>query len=207
MKIKTILTPVSELLVLSPKSTAKEAVKIIDENGFLSLPVVDGTDFNGFLSKQFVYEEFFKQDALSFDDFMNKPVSEFLKMKVDVVDESLLIEDAANIFFNEKVRFLPVNKEGKFIGILTQKALFKVLTKVYGLKDPKIVLYTDDFKGTLAKITEVISKNGGNITNIVHTDAEVMGLQEINIRLKTDDVKSIVKKLDERGFKVNQVIE
>lgn len=208
MRIRSILTPVKDLTVLSTEDTAKKAVDLMEAEGFLSLPVVEGKTFIGFLSRQFIYETYFKEKQTDFEEFLSRPVKAFIHNRIDVVKENILIEEAADIFFNNKVRFIPVvNDQDEFIGIITQKALFGVITKIYGLNDTKISIVTDDFKGTLAKITETISKHGGNITNIVHLDTEVMGLREISIRLTAEDTDLIVKKIEEKGFKVKEYIK
>ena len=208
MRIRAIMTPVNKLIVLSTADSAGKALELIEENGFLSLPVVQERQFIGFLSKQFIYETYFKENHADFETFLKRPVKEFIHNRVECVKQTLLVEEAADIFFKNKVRFLPVvNDLDEFIGILTQKSLFGVITKVYGLKDPKLSILTDDFKGTLAKISEIISKNGGNITNIALFDTEVMGIQEISVRIIGKDIHFIAKKLEDRGFKVRDIVE
>ena len=59
MRVKAIMMPFSKLACISVENTVEEAMKIIDEQGLLSLPVVDGQQFVGVLSKQFLFEEFF----------------------------------------------------------------------------------------------------------------------------------------------------
>ncbi len=208
MRVRAIMTPVKELTVLKPSDSAKKAIELIEENGFLSLPVTENKKFIGFLSKQFIYDMFFKSDQTDLRGFLKKPVSDFIHNKVAPVTPDLLIEEAAEIFFKDKLRFIPVVGDGEeFLGIVTQNALFGILTKIYGLHDPKISILTDDFKGVLTKIAETISKNGGNITNIALLDTEVMGIQEISIRLEGADIDKIVKKLEEKGFKVREYMK
>ena len=129
MLIRSLLTPVNKLTTLGLIDTVKSAIDIIEENGFLSLPVTDDDKFIGFLSKQYVYEKFFESGEKDFEAFLQKPVSDFAYMKVEPVKDTLFIEEAADIFLNQQVRFLPVvNDFGKFLGIVTQKALFRVIT-------------------------------------------------------------------------------
>lgn len=208
MRVRAIMTPAKELTVLQPTDSAKSAIQLIEENGFLSLPVVENKIFVGFLSKQFIYDTFFKSGTNDIQAFLEKPVGDFIFDKIDAVTPDLLIEQAADIFFKNKIRFIPVvGDQNEFLGIVTQNALFGILTKIYGLHDPKISILTDDFKGVLTKIAETISKNDGNITNIALLDTEVMGIQEISIRLEGKDIDKIVKKLEEKGFKVREFVK
>lgn len=207
MLVRSIVTPASELMTVSTKDLAKTAFEMIENNGFLSLPVVDEKKFVGFLSKQFIYDEFFASKTGDLEVFLEKPVGDFINEKVVTVSEDLSVEEAADIFFNNKIRFIPVvDSYDNFVGIITQKALFRIITKIYGLKDPKIVVLMDDFKGLLAKLTETISKNGANIVNIANIDTEVMGLQEVSVRVECDDLDKLVEKLKEKGYKIKEVI-
>lgn len=208
MKVRAIMVPVNELTVLKPNDTAKYAIELIEKNGFLSLPVAENKTFIGFLSKQFIYDTFFKEEHQDIQEFLSRPVSSFIHNRVEPVRPDLFIEQAADIFFKNKVRFIPVvNDREEFLGIITQNALFGVLTKIYGINNSKISIYTDDFKGVLSKIAEIISKNNGNISNIALIDTEVMGIQEISIRVESDDTDKIVRKLEEKGFKVREYIK
>lgn len=207
MLIRSIIMPANKLITLSTKDTAQKAIQTIEENGFLSLPVFEDKKFVGFLSKQFVYDEFFKSGDMDYNKFFQKPVSEFITTPLEAVKDSTPVEEAAEIFFKSKVRFLPVvDSDDRFLGILTQKVLFDVIINVFGLKDAKLVILASDFSGVIAKISEIIYKNGANITNIVQMDTGVMEIKEILIRLECDNLEKIVEKLKSNGIKVREYI-
>ena len=210
MLIKPIILPVNKLTVLSPEDTAQKAIQIIEDNGFLSLPVVEGKKFVGFLSKQFIYDEFFKSGETDYNKFFQKKVSEFIVNPLEAVKDSTPVEEAAEMFFESKIRFLPVvDSNNEFVGILTQKALFDIITRVFGLQDAKIVILSSDFSGVIAKISEIIYKYGANITNIVQMDTGLMEVREISIRVDCESAKDLDKladKLKNNGIKVREVV-
>lgn len=207
MLIRPIILPINKLITLSTKDTAENAIRTIEENGFLSLPVLDEKKFVGFLSKQFIYDEFFKSGETDYNKFFQKTVGEFITTPLEVVKDSTPVEKAAEIFFKSKVRFLPVvDNDDKFLGILTQKALFDVIIKVFGLQDAKLVILSSDFSGVIAKISEIIHKHGANITNIVQMDTGLMEIKEILIRLNCDNLEKLVEKLKNNGIKVRQFV-
>ncbi|MBP1925076.1 acetoin utilization protein AcuB [Sedimentibacter acidaminivorans] len=207
MLIRSIIMPANKLITLSTKDTAQKAVQTIEENGFLSLPVFEDKKFVGFLSKQFVYDEFFKSGETDYNKFFQKPVAEFITTPLEALKDSTPVEEAAEIFFKSKVRFLPVvDSDDRFLGILTQKVLFDIIIKVFGLKDAKLVILASDFSGVIAKISEIIYKNGANITNIVQMDTGVMEIKEISIRLEGDGLEKIVEKLKNNGVKIREFI-
>ena len=203
MKVKAIMTHASKLTLLSPSDTAKNAIDAINKKGILSLPVIDGKKFVGFLSKQFVYETYFSEKVSDITSFLERPVTTFMHNKIEPISPNLPIEQAAKIFFENNVRFIPViNEQEEFVGIVTQKVIFGLLTKIYGLEDPKIVVNTNDVKGILSKVTDIIARNGGNITNIVLLDTSVKGVQQISIRVTGKDINKIRTKIKENGYQL-----
>lgn len=207
MLIRPLVTGINQLATVEITDTAEKAIRLIDEKGFLSIPVVDGKEFVGFLSKQYVYDEFFKSGVDSLNEFLKAPVSQFIKLKIEAVKDSIPVEEAAQLFFKNKMRFLPVvDNNGKFVGILTQKALFDIVVQMLGVEDAKLVIFSSDYTGSLARISEIISKHGANITNIAKFDTGTMGIQEICIRLEGDNLETLVEKLKSHGINVREFV-
>ncbi len=207
MRINTILQKVDDLDTISVDDTVGYALSIIEDKGLLSLPVVEKRKFIGILSRQFVYESYFKEDGGAKDVFLNRQVREFMKTTVPSVNQDdMLVEEAASMFFeNNKLRFIPVvDDQQEFMGIVTKKAILNRFQAIYGLHEPRLVIYIYDFKGKLAKITDIIAKAGGNIKNIVQADTEVLGLQEITMRIQSKNIKKVVKSLGSHGFDVRE---
>ncbi|QUH28869.1 CBS domain-containing protein [Vallitalea guaymasensis] len=210
MNIGTIIKKAEELNTISIDDTLGKGLKIIEENDLLSLPVVEGKKFIGILSRQYVYETYFKEDGGDKKEFLERKVKEFMKTKVPSVDDlKMLVEEAAAMFFaNNKLRFIPVvNEDEELLGIITKKAILERFRFIYGMNEPRLVIYIYDFKGKLAKITDIIAKAGGNIRNIVQADTEVLGLQEITLRVKANDIRKVVKSLNSHGFEVREFRE
>ena len=126
MRVKAIMMPFSKLACISVENTVEETMKIIDEQGLLSLPVVDGQQFVGVLSKQFLFEEFFRNYTGTREEFAQRKVMEFMKTRIETIGENTRIEEAAAMFITSKVRFIPItNEQNKLLGIVTQQAVFK----------------------------------------------------------------------------------
>ena len=63
MITRTIMTPEHQLIKLSPKQTLEEGLKIISDNSFLSLPVVEDKKFLGVLHAKNILEDLFLKRA------------------------------------------------------------------------------------------------------------------------------------------------
>lgn len=203
MKVKTIMIPFPELKSVSVDNTLREALQIIEDNQLFSMPVVDGKKFIGVLSKRYVYETYFKEFEGTKEEFLDKKVIELMKTRLETISVEKPIEEAALMFINSKVRFIPVtNEKEELVGIVTQQAIFKQYQKIFGSKKDTFVVVTYDFKGVLARISEIIARHGGNIKNIVQIDTETIGLQEIFITVEGKDFDKVVKALIKNGFDV-----
>ncbi len=208
MLVKAIMIPFNQLQCLSVENTLEEALNIIEENRLLSLPVVNGKKFVGILSKENMYEEYFKNyEALSKLDFLNKKVKDLAKTKIMTINQDVPIEDAAAIFITSKYRFIPiVDDKDDLAGIVTHQSIFKQYQKIFGERVNVLTIYTSNFKGTIAKMTDTIAKAGGNIKNIVQIDTNVMNLQEIYLSIECEDFDKIVMALKKNGFNVRTAI-
>jgi acetoin utilization protein AcuB len=203
MKVKAIMIPFIDLKCISVDNTIEEALAIIDEHQLLSMPVVDKRRFVGALSKQHVFEEYFRNYTGSKEEYLARKVSELMKIKLVSVAEDTPIEEAAAMFIASKFRFIPVlSKTEELVGIVTQQAIFKEYQKLFGKDYDTFTIYSYDYKGTLAKIAETIAKHDANIKNIVIINTETMGLQEFFVRVECNDFDEVVKALTKKGFDV-----
>jgi len=209
MRVKHVLLPLKKLVTISADDTLGHALDLIEKYGYLSLPVLEGDEFLGVLSRKFIYECFFKSEETDRDTYLQRSVRGLMKTKMPVINENAIIEKAVEKFSRDNLRFLPVvNDEGQFVGIVTHKAIFQEFMKAFGFRDFRIVIGIFDFKGRLAKLTEVISKSGGNISSIVQMDTEVMGIKEIVLRVqmeKQERLPKLIQRLQENGFVVREV--
>lgn len=206
MRVKAIMMPFHELACISVDNTVEEAMKIIDEHGLLSLPVVNGREFIGVLSKQYLFEEYFKNFTGTKEAFIGKKVQEFMKTKIDTIDENTRIEEAAAMFITSKARFIPItNSRNMLLGIVTQQAVFKEYQKIFGNKHNSMAIYTYDIRGVLGKICELIAKEGGDICNMMVIPTDVLDLAEIFLRVEAPDFGHVVRVLERHGYDVRDV--
>lgn len=207
MLVKNIMIPLEKLTVVELEDTIKDTIDLIDTKNLLSLPVVEGKKFVGIISKKYIFEEYFKCSGDK-NTFLERKVAEFMKTKIDAVNERDLIEVPGQILANYNLQFVPVvNEKGEFKGIVTHKAIFKTFNKILGIGHTRIEVITRDVKGRLATLTEIITKQGANIISIAEIDVEVMNLREIIMRVDSKNIKALIEALNEGGFTVKRVDE
>ena len=111
------------------------------------------------------------------------------------IDEDTPIEQAARLMADNKIGGLPVMRDGKVVGMITETDLFKVFLELMGARDPgvRVTALVDNKPGVLQKITGAISEAGGNFLSLgIFTGEDV----STNIlTFKVDGIeKEVVKK-------------
>ena len=200
------MMPFDELSCIQVTDTIQDAIEIINRHNLLSLPVVDGQQFVGVLSKQFIFETFYEETSVSKEEFEQRRVSEFMKSKVETISPEMRIEEAAALFITSKVRFIPITDDReRFLGIVTQQAVFKQYQSLFGHQHNSLVIYSYDSRGVLAKMCETIAKAGGDIRNLMVVHPDVLNLVEIFLRIDANDFSKVVEALEKQHFDVRDI--
>ena len=95
-------------------------------------------------------------------------VSEVMTKDVITVSEYTPLEEAARIMADNKIGGLPVMRDGKLIGIITESDLFRIFTEILGARDMgvRLSMLVPEQPGILADITRAIADMGGNIISL-----------------------------------------
>lgn len=205
MLVKAIMTKKENLDLVNSNTKLKDALKIMEDNKFLSIPVVDSDKFKGAVSKSSIYEYYFKND-LSKDEVLNQiTVGEIFKAEIPIISKEEHIEKAVSMLEKMRISFVAVVDEfDNFKGILTHKAVFREFNNAFGLnKGERIAIRSYDVPGQLSKITKIISQAEGDILSIVIVDTKSLtDVKEVIVRVKSEEIDNIKKKLKDAGFKL-----
>jgi acetoin utilization protein AcuB len=95
-------------------------------------------------------------------------VGEVMTKDVLNVTEYIPLEEAARIMADNKIGGLPVTRDGKLVGIITESDLFKIFTEILGARDMgvRLSMLVPEQPGILADITRAIADMGGNIISL-----------------------------------------
>jgi acetoin utilization protein AcuB len=92
-------------------------------------------------------------------------VAEVMTKEVITVGEDYAIEEAARLMSDNKIGGLPVMRDDKLVGIITESDLFKVFLELFDAREKgtRLTVLAPYFKGSLAQISSAITEKGGNI--------------------------------------------
>lgn len=95
-------------------------------------------------------------------------VKEVMTKKVITVEEDCPIEDAARLMRENQIGGLPVLREAKLVGIITESDLFDVFLELLMAEEKgiRLTVLAPYFKGSMAQISSAITQAGGLIHSL-----------------------------------------
>jgi acetoin utilization protein AcuB len=142
-------------VTIADSATVEQALSIIEEHKLRHLPVVDERDtLVGIVSEKDLLRA--RADA---------PIETVMTRDVVTVTEYTALEEAARIMADHKISSLPVMRNGKLVGIITETDLFNIFLELLGARETgvRLTMLVPEEKGMLASLTAEIASMGGNI--------------------------------------------
>ena len=171
-------------ILCAPDMSVSEALNLMKKEKIRRLPVVDKRGhLAGIVSDKdllhaspspatslSVWEITYLLGKIKVEDVMTK--------KVITVTEDTPVEDAARIMADNKIGGLPVVRDGAVVGIITETDLFKLFLELLGAREKgvRVTMLVRNTIGELAKITQAVAADGGNIMALV----EYLGTESTN---------------------------
>ena len=121
--VKVIMT--RKVFKLNPRMKTISALEVMIEKDIGSVLVLNKTKIVGIITERDIVREITK----SFD-YLNKPLAITAKKTVLTVKPSTPVWEAFALMLKNKIRRLPIVKNGKLVGIITERDLFKWAVKV-----------------------------------------------------------------------------
>jgi len=157
------------VITVSPDLPINEALTMMKQDHIRRMPVIQDGKLVGIVSDKdllnaspspatslSVWELNYLLSKITVKDVMTK--------KVITIDVKTPIEEAARIMADNKIGGMPVLRDSKVVGIITETDLFKILLELMGArkKGVRATILIEEKPGQLAKISQLIAENGGN---------------------------------------------
>ncbi len=213
MQVKDRMTP-SPTTALEDTSF-EEGLQMMKEKKIRRLPIVAKS---GRLTGIVVQKDLFSASpstATSLSVFEVHYLLSKLKMKdvmtrrVVTVGDDCPLEEAARIMVDYKIGCLPITKDGKLLGIITETDIFKTFVEILGGREKGLRLTLDvtERKGELAAIAGEIANHNGNIISVATFSGRNASDRIITIKLTGAPKEPLLKDLESHGVKVLNAID
>ncbi|MBT2690199.1 CBS domain-containing protein [Bacillus sp. ISL-47] len=182
----------------------EKALQFLNKTGYRCVPILDQTH------TKFI-GNIYKVDILEYKEnhSLDEAITALATDQETVIDEN---DSFMKAFFTlKRFPYLPVvNKNDKFVGLLTHAAVLELLEEAWGLNRGSYTLTVGSYgtQGTLKKMTSIISKHS-DIQGVISLDSSnfhVSLIRRVLFTLPKDTTKAtldkIKKEMDQNGFRV-----
>ncbi len=136
-------------------------------------------------------------------------VSDVMTKEVLTVTEDTPLEEAARIMADNKIGGLPVMRDGRVVGIITETDLFKIFLELLGAREKgvRVTALVEDKPGILARITKAIADACGNFVAFGQFTGEDPSTKLITFKvagLSADKVKALIGEIAKEVWDVRE---
>lgn len=202
----------TSLVTVTPETPIFDAVDLMKQHDIHRLPVLKDGHLVGLITEGIIQEAMpSKATSLSVYEvnyLLNKTtVGDVMIQEVETITPDALLEDAISLMRTKNIGVLPVLAHGELKGIITNNDIFDAFLKITGYNNGGTrvtVEITEDHKGILANLAQVLADADFSIATIVVNRIETRTI--IEIQVESQAVDAIKQVLSTAGYNVTNVV-
>ena len=134
-------------------------------------------------------------------------VRKVMTREVITTIEDTPIEEAARIMADHKVGGLPVLRDGKVVGIITETDIFKIMLEMLGArqKGVRVSVIVPNVAGEIASLSKAIFELGGNIIALGTSSGAAPSTSELVFKVDGPDEATLKAALEPRSLEVRDI--
>jgi len=201
MKIRDLM--IADPIAITAHASISDAIELMKANHIRHLPVVSkGRKLEGLVTLADLKQGLIPS-MLGDVDLKDLMISDPITVAPD--DD---LETAAQIIYKHKIGGLPVTKNGRLVGIITETDMLRAFIDMMGIlsSTSRLDVAASNKPESLKKALQIISDNGGDIINVIMT-LEKTRKRVYHFRLAACKTALIKKALVKAGFDVLAAID
>lgn len=193
-----------------PEMPITEALQLMKDRKVRRLPVVDKRgNLIGIVSeKDLLYASPSPATSLSVYELnyllSRITVADVMTRDVVTVTEFTPVEEAACIMADSKIGGLPVVRDDRLVGIITETDIFKAFIELLGARERglRLSLLVPEQPGVLAQVTSEIAQMGGNIVSLGTFHGEDASTRTLTLRVTNVSKDDLMETLEALGMEI-----
>ncbi len=191
------------VITVKPDLPIMEALNLMRREKIRRTPVIDDGKLIGIISDKDLLDAS-PSDATSLSvweiNYLLSQINvrEVMTRKVLTIAEDTPIEEAARIMADNKIGGIPVMRESRVVGLITETDLFKIFLELMGARETgvRVTGLVPEKRGELGKITKAIADAGGNFISFTQFAGQDPSNREIVFKVAGLDESVVAQKVE-----------
>ncbi|MCP3033124.1 acetoin utilization AcuB family protein [Halobacillus sp. A1] len=197
----------TEVHTLTPDDPIIKALQLLHEHHIRHIPIVDESYcVLGIVSDRDVRDASPSiLDEPSESEQLKSPIHSIMTTPVTTVHPLDFVEEVASIFYEQEIACVPVMRNDKLVGILTEKDMLHTMIQLTGthVQSSQIEVKVLNKPGMLPQVMQVFGKRKVNISSVlIYPYKPDANYKIIVIRIQTMNPLPTIKDLKESGYEV-----
>ena len=198
-----------KVLTVSPSTTVAEALSLTRDNAIRHIPVVENGSLTGLVTDRDLrlampapWQESTATERKALSD---RTVADLMVSDVMTVPPTMLIEEAARLFYENRIGCLPVMEDGKLVGILTASDLLRAFVDIFTTheRSSRMEIRMPNRPGELARVVRLIGIDYKlNITGLVMMAGKKPTESVMTLHVQTAAPEPLIEALQKMGYAV-----
>jgi CBS domain-containing protein len=209
MFVKNIMIPKHNTITVQYNESLKEALKKLEEHQIDGLPVLNGNQYVGIVTRYNLYENFFNSSQ-SRDEYLNETSCDEIATYQEKYLVGQEIFEKTLLDLKDFPLLAVVGEKREFIGAVTRFDVLEQFQSAFGVKRPgvRIAFTSIESEGRLARLADIAHHFHEHIISLVTFDETDKLVRRIVMKIeKKDNVDKFIKKLEDSGFRILDVYD
>ncbi|MBD8068997.1 acetoin utilization AcuB family protein [Bacillus sp. PS06] len=194
------------VIAISPFEPIKYAIELMETNHIRHIPIIDNKQqIVGVISDRDIRDV--RPSILHQNEHMEvleQPIQTIMTTNVITGHPLDFVEEAAVIFFEHKIGCLPIEKDNKLVGIVTETDILYTLVQLTGAHQPSshLEIRIPNHTGVLADVAIILKKYNINIGSVLVYPDQDEGYKKVVFRVQTMNPTKAVNELKANGYSI-----
>lgn len=209
MFVKNIMIPKHNAYTVQHDDPLKMALEKLEEHRIDALPVLNGNQYEGILTRYNLYRNFFESNQSRDDYLQNKVCSEVATYQDKYLKGQEIFENTL-LDLKDFPLLAVVDENKEFIGIITRFDVLEQFQSAFGVKRKgvRIAFTSIESEGRLARLSDIAHQFHEHIISLVTFDETDKLVRRIVMKIeKKDNLDKFIKKLESSGFRILDIHE